>query len=81
MANEPRVVLLGKDGCHLCAEAREVVAAVAGELGVSWAERDLTAAPQEERDAYWDKIPVVFVDGRPHDFWRIDPGRLRAALS
>jgi hypothetical protein len=24
---------------------------------------------------------VTFVDGRQHDFWRVDPHRLRAALT
>ena len=25
-------------------------------------------------------VPVTFVDGRQHDYWRVDEGRLRAAL-
>jgi hypothetical protein len=29
---------------------------------------------------YAEQIPVVFVDGRQHDFWRVDEQRLRAAL-
>jgi hypothetical protein len=29
---------------------------------------------------YWDKIPVTFVDGVQHDFWRVSEDRLRAAL-
>ena len=32
-------------------------------------------------DRYWEQIPVVLVDGRQHDFWRVDPARLRAALT
>jgi hypothetical protein len=32
-------------------------------------------------DAYGEQIPVTFVDGRQHDFWRVDPGRLRKALA
>ena len=28
-----------------------------------------------------DEVPVTFVDGRQHDFFRVEPGRLRAALS
>jgi hypothetical protein len=26
-------------------------------------------------------VPVVMVDGKQHDFWRVDEQRLRAALS
>ena len=29
---------------------------------------------------YGEYIPVVFVDGRQHEFWRVSPERLRAAL-
>ena len=27
-----------------------------------------------------EEIPVTFVDGAQHDFWRVDAARLRAAL-
>jgi hypothetical protein len=30
---------------------------------------------------YGEEIPVTFVDGRQHDFWRVDAARLRAALA
>src|SRR5699024_7530781 len=36
---------------------------------------------EADREEYWDKIPVTFVDGRRHDFWRVDAQRLRDALS
>ncbi|GII63158.1 thioredoxin family protein [Sphaerisporangium krabiense] len=74
------VTLLGKPGCHLCDDARAVIQRVAAELGVSWEERDITTSP-EDQAAYWDMIPVTFVDGVQHDFWRVDEARLRAALT
>ena len=76
-----RIDLLGRPGCHLCDDARVVVARVADELGVGWEERDITAAPEEEQADYWDKIPVAFVDGVVIDFWRINETRLRSALA
>jgi hypothetical protein len=76
----PRVLLLGRPGCHLCDEARDVIARVAGELGVAWTERDITASEEDSR-RYGDQIPVTFVDGVQHDFWRVDEHRLRAALA
>jgi glutaredoxin len=75
----PRVLLLSKPGCHLCTEAREVIARVTAEAGVGWAERDITAS-DEDMQAYGDMIPVTFVDGIQHDFWRVSEERLRAAL-
>ena len=76
---EPRITLIGKPGCHLCDEARAVVARVAEDLGVGWTELDITA-DQGLSEEYGEQIPVTLVDGRRHDFWRVDEVRLRAAL-
>ena len=75
-----RVTLYGKPGCHLCDDARAVVQAVCAELGVDWTDVDIT---QDDRlfTEYGEQIPVTFVDGKQHDFWRVDPVRLRKALA
>ena len=75
-----KVTLLSKPGCHLCEDAREVIAAVAGELGVEWEELDITTDDELYR-TWWEQIPVTLIDGVQHDFWRVDPDRLRRALS
>ena len=75
-----RITLIGKPGCHLCDEAREVVAAVAAEVGVGWEERSILDDPALQ-ERYAEQIPVTLVDGRPHDFWRVSADRLRAALT
>jgi glutaredoxin len=77
---ESRVTLLTTPGCHLCADARAVVAAVCEELGVGWTERDITADDEEFR-TYADSVPVTLVDGAQHDFLRVSPARLRRALT
>ncbi len=76
----PRVVVLTRDGCHLCADAIAIVAEVCAETSTSYAEVDVDD-DAELRRRYTDQVPVVFVDGRQHDFWRVDPRRLRAALA
>ncbi|UUZ60768.1 glutaredoxin family protein [Nocardioides sp. B-3] len=76
---EPRVTLYSRAGCHLCAEARVVIEAVCLELGESFSEVDIDTDPALQ-DRFTDEVPVTFVDGRQHDFWRVDPQRLRAAL-
>ncbi|MCA2178344.1 glutaredoxin family protein [Nonomuraea glycinis] len=75
-----RITLLGKPGCHLCADAREIIARVAGELGVPWEEVDINSS-DELRERYWEMIPVTLIDGVQHDFWRVSEDRLRAALA
>jgi glutaredoxin len=78
--SEPRVRVLTKPGCHLCEDAVAVIAQVTAELGVGFEEVDVTA-DRALHDEYWEQIPVTFVDGRQHDFWRVDPVRLRSALA
>lgn len=75
-----RVLLLSKPGCHLCDAARSVISAVCAEANVAWEERDITTDPSLY-DLYFELIPVTLVDGVQHDFWRVDPERLREALS
>ena len=77
---QPRVLVLTRPGCHLCQSALEVVAAVCGETGDQWTERNVDDDEDLTR-RYTDQVPVTFVDGQQHDFWRVDPDRLRKALS
>ena len=79
MSGEPRVLVLTLAGCHLCEQALEVVAAVCAEAGEDFRTTDIDTDP-ELRRRYTDEVPVTFVDGAQHDFWRVDPARLRAAL-
>jgi glutaredoxin len=76
----PRVVLYGKPGCHLCDDAREVVARVCASLGEQFTEVDITTDADLAR-RFAEEIPVTFVDGRQHDFWRVDEARLTRALA
>ncbi len=75
-----RVELYGKPGCHLCDDAREVVARVCAEVGTSYVETDISSDPALMA-SYGEQIPVTFVDGEQHDFWRVDENRLRTALT
>jgi Glutaredoxin-like domain (DUF836) len=75
-----RVTLVGRVGCHLCDDARAVVAAVTADLGVGWEEVDVDADPALLA-RYADQVPVTLVDGVQHDFWRVSEQRLRASLA
>ena len=75
-----RVTFYSRPGCHLCDDAREVVARVCADLGESFDEVDIESDGDLE-DRFGEEVPVTFVDGRQHDFWRVDEARLRAALA
>jgi glutaredoxin len=79
MPGDPRVVVYGKPGCHLCEDAERVVAQVCAESGERWRTLDISDDEALMR-VYGEQIPVIFVDGAQHDFWRVDAQRLRGAL-
>lgn len=75
----PRITLYSRPGCHLCDDARAVIEAVCAETGEAYDEVSIAGDPELE-ERFGNEIPVTFVDGRQHDFWRVDAGRLRKAL-
>jgi glutaredoxin len=71
----PRLTLLSRPGCHLCDDARAVLA----RIGEPFAEIDI-----EEDDAlhaaYLERIPVLALDGEElYDFF-VDEADLRRRL-
>ncbi|WP_343035383.1 glutaredoxin family protein [Cellulomonas septica] len=81
-----RVVLFGRAGCHLCEDARAVVADVCARAGERWVEVDVDApgGAADGRDLVaelGELVPVVQVDGVTQGYWRIDARHLERALS
>jgi glutaredoxin len=66
--------------CHLCEVAVAEVESIAAETGASWSSVDVDADP-EDRAEYGDRVPVILVDGIEHGYYRVEPERLRRALS
>ena len=60
--------------------ARVVIAAVCAELGETFEEVSIDDDPAL-CERFGEEIPVTFVDGRQHDFWRVSADRLRTALT
>ncbi|MBB2892915.1 glutaredoxin family protein [Flexivirga oryzae] len=76
----PRITLIGKPDCHLCDQARAVIERVCADTGESFTERNILEEP-ELLATYAEQIPVTLVDGKQHDYWRVDEQRLRKALA
>ena len=79
------LTLIGKPDCHLCDVAREVVETVVADLPDQVADtvliREASIAEDPALfDLWWEKIPVVLIDGALHAHWRVTPERLRTAL-
>ncbi|MEH3068637.1 MAG: glutaredoxin family protein [Aeromicrobium erythreum] len=78
-AHDARVVVYSRAGCHLCETAEAEVERICAERGSDWARVDVDTDPELVR-LFHAMVPVVFVDGRQHDFFRVTPARLVAAL-
>lgn len=79
------LTLIGKPDCHLCDVAHEIVGSVIADLpddvavGIRVEEASIADDPALY-ELWWEKIPVILIDGRLHAHWRVSPDRLRAAL-
>jgi len=84
------LTLIGKSGCHLCDEARVAINAVVGafraehtgvarHVQVNLVEHDILV-DEDLYEKYSEEVPVLLINGKVHNYWRIDPERLKAAL-
>jgi glutaredoxin len=74
------VTLLSRPDCHLCETAREVVTGVLADFpGVTLVERSILDDPAL-LERYVEEIPVVLINDRVHNIWRVDAERFRTAL-
>ena len=78
--SQPRITLIGKPDCHLCEDARAIIERVCADTGERFVERNILEEP-ELMASYAEQIPVTLVDGKQHDYWRVDEQRLRKALA
>lgn len=79
------LTLIGKPDCHLCDVAEQIVESVVSELPAEVADRLVIEQASIAEDTalyerWWEKIPVVLIDGELHAHWRVSADRLRAAL-
>ena len=83
MVTAVQLTLIGKPDCHLCDVAQSVIDEVLGELdsftSVAVEKRSILD-DQQLYEKYWEKIPVLLIDGVEHAHWRVDAERLRTAL-
>lgn len=79
------ITVIGKPGCHLCPTALEIVETVVAELpdaigdDIEVVQRSIEDDPALY-ELWWEKIPVVLIDGELHAHWRVSADRLRERL-
>lgn len=81
-----QLTLIGKPGCHLCEEAEEAMQRVLEEFKNANPAAEIEVEEiniLEDEDLhfkYSEEIPVILIDGKIHNYWRVDEERLMRAL-
>jgi hypothetical protein len=80
------LTLIGKPGCHLCEDAEVAVDRVLASFLAANASVEVSITQQNILDdaelaaRYSEEIPVLLINGKVHNYWRIDEERLALAL-
>ena len=74
-----KVTIYSRHGCHLCEVAEETVRDVKREvdfdLDVVYIDGDA-----ELEKLYGEEVPVTMIDGKRHDYFRVDRERFKSAV-
>ena len=74
------VQIYSRSNCHLCDVALETLISLQKEFDFTIDKQLIDGDPQLE-DKYGESVPVILINGAPHDFFRVDPERFRSAMA
>jgi glutaredoxin len=74
-----KVSIISRTGCHLCKIAIDQVNSVKNELNFEL-EIKLIDESIELEELYGEQVPVIMINEKIHDYWRVDLARFRAAI-
>ena len=75
----PTLTVYSKPDCHLCVDAMEILSGLQQEFGFDLQEIDITTDDQLHR-AYFERIPVVLLDGEELSEYFVQETVLRERL-
>jgi len=74
------VRIYSRSNCHLCDVALETLVSLQNEFEFT-IDKQLIDGNSELEDKYGESVPVILINDKPHDFFRVDPVRFRSAMS
>ena len=74
------VTVYSRQGCHLCEDAVNVLESLTAELNFEIEIIYIDNNPELEH-LYTDQVPVIHIDGKHHDYWRVDVEKFKASLA
>ncbi len=75
-----QVRIYSRSNCHLCDVALETLMGLQKEFEFE-IDKQLIDGDPELEDKYGERVPVILINGAPHDFFRVDPTRFRNVMS
>jgi len=74
-----KVTVYSRSGCHLCEIAIDRIKSTMDELKF---ELDIKLIDNDVKlqEEYGEQVPVILIDGKVHDYWRVDLERFTKAV-
>ena len=74
-----KVTVISRTGCHLCEIAIDKINSVKNELKFELEVKHINDLPELEQE-YGEQVPVIMIDNKIHDYWRVDIERFTKAI-
>ena len=74
-----KVTVISRTGCHLCEIAIDKINSVKNELKFELEIKLINDLPELEQE-YGEQVPVIMIDYKVHDYWRVDIERFTKAI-
>ena len=74
-----KVTVISRTGCHLCEIAIDKIKLVKDQLQFELEIKLINDLPELEQE-YGEQVPVVMIDNKIHDYWRVDIERFTKAI-
>lgn len=74
-----KVTVISRTGCHLCEITIDKINSVKDELKFELEVKLINDLPELEQE-YGEQVPVIMIDNKIHDYWRVDIERFTKAI-
>ena len=74
-----KVTVISRIGCHLCEIAIDKINLVKDQFKFELEIKLINDLPELEQE-YGEQVPVIMIDNKIHDYWRVDIERFTKAI-
>jgi glutaredoxin len=74
-----KVTVISRTGCHLCEIAIDKINLVKDQHKFELEIKLINDLPELEQE-YGEQVPVIMIDDKIHDYWRVDIERFTKAI-